>query len=112
MGSSCTIDPGYNAGGTHSGVPNLPVTGAWLTGTYGQNQHDNPWRTYGRFSEMVVPIPSSLGVLFEEDPFSLNDAGLAMSVVVPEWIDFPGYTLHNGACVIGFADGHGEFHKW
>lgn len=109
---SMSLAVGTVAPGGNSGVPNLPVSGLWLTGSYGQNQHDLPWRTYGRASEMVIPIPASLGVLLEEDPYSINDSSFAMSVGIAEWIDFPGDRLHNGAGVIGFGDGHSEFHKW
>jgi prepilin-type processing-associated H-X9-DG protein len=109
-----TIDPGYNSGGGHSGIPNLPVNGGWLTGSYGQNNsRTGPWRTYGKISQMVIPIPAELSVVTEESPFSINDASCATTVnpASPGWIDYPS-TLHNNACVINFADGHAELHKW
>jgi prepilin-type processing-associated H-X9-DG protein len=109
-----TIDPQFNVGGGHSGVPNLPVNGPWLTGSHGGNHSMfGPYRTYGRISQMVIPVPAQLIVMTEESPFSINEASLAMSVnpAYPIWVDYPN-TLHNNGCVMNFADGHVEFHKW
>jgi prepilin-type N-terminal cleavage/methylation domain-containing protein/prepilin-type processing-associated H-X9-DG protein len=109
-----TIDPGFNSSGGHSGIPNLPVNGPWLTGSYRQNSSSTgPYRTYGKFSQMVIPVPAQLIVIAEESPFSINDASLAMSVnpLSSVWIDYPN-TLHNNGCVVSLADGHVEFHKW
>jgi prepilin-type processing-associated H-X9-DG protein len=50
-------------------------------------------------------------VLLDEDYFSLNDAGFAVGMNTPEWIDWPG-SYHNNACGFAFADGHSEIHKW
>lgn len=110
-----TIDPGYATGvGGHSGVPTLPVNGPWLTGSYGQNtSRTGPYRTYGKVSQMVIPNPAQLLVITEEAPYSINDATLAFCVNPgnPIWIDYPS-VLHNNGCVLSFADGHVEFHKW
>jgi prepilin-type N-terminal cleavage/methylation domain-containing protein/prepilin-type processing-associated H-X9-DG protein len=98
----------------HSGAPNLPVNGPWLTGKEGGcsgNRHNSPWRTYGKLSEMVIPIPARLFVMTEENPWSINDATLVVSASIPEWVDWPS-TLHEGGCVLTFADGHAELHKW
>lgn len=109
-----TIDPGFASHSGHSGVPNLPVNGPWLTGTHGANSAQNgPYRTYGKMSHMVLPAPVQLIVMTEEAPYSLNDQGLAASanLTSPRWIDSPN-ALHNNACVVSFADGHVELHKW
>ncbi|HLH56372.1 MAG TPA: type II secretion system protein [Verrucomicrobiae bacterium] len=107
-----TIDPSYSSGVGHSGVPNLPVNGPWLTGSYGANSAANgPWRTYGKTSQMVAPRPSTLWVLTEENPLSINDAVLATSAGSPVWIDYPS-TLHNSSCALAFGDGHCEPHRW
>lgn len=109
-----TIDPAFNSGGGHSGVPNLPVNGSWLTGSYGQNNsRTGPWRTYGKLSQIVLPTPAELIGITEEAPFSINDGVCATSVnpANAEWIDYPS-TLHNNGCVVSFIDGHVEFHKW
>lgn len=61
----------------------------------------------------IAAIPAQLSLVTEESPFSINDASCATTVnpASPGWIDFPS-TLHNNACVINFADGHAELHKW
>jgi prepilin-type processing-associated H-X9-DG protein len=109
-----TIDPGFSSGGAHSGVPNLPVNGPWLTGAHGgNNSRTGPWRTYGKISQMVIPVPAELIVITEESPLSINDASCATCVEPANavWIDYPS-TLHNNGAVESFADGHVELHKW
>jgi prepilin-type processing-associated H-X9-DG protein len=108
-----TVDPGYDDGfgSAHSGVPKLPVSGPWLNGSYLSNQHDNPWATYGKASNIGAPGPSMLWVLVDEDANGLNDAAFAFDMVNPAWHDAPG-SYHNGACGFAFADGHSEIHKW
>ncbi|MGA2246319.1 MAG: prepilin-type N-terminal cleavage/methylation domain-containing protein [Verrucomicrobiota bacterium] len=108
-----TVDPGYTDGygSPHSGVPNLPVSGPWLTGVYTQNRHDDPYATYGKASTIGAPGPSMLWVLVDEDPNGLNDAAFAFTMADAEWKDAPG-SYHNGACGLAYADGHSEIHKW
>jgi prepilin-type N-terminal cleavage/methylation domain-containing protein len=107
-----TIDATFISSRVHSGVPNLPVPGVWLTGVSSSgNSHNNIWRTYGKTSDMIVPAPSSLLVVTEEDPFSINDGVFATSVATPQWVDWPS-TLHNMGCVVSFGDGHAELHRW
>jgi len=107
-----TVDPGYDGyGSSHSGVPNLPVSGPWLDGIYLSNQHNAPWATYGKTSNIGAPGPSMLWVLVDEDANGLNDAAFAFDMVDTIWKDAPG-SYHNGACGFAFADGHSEIHKW
>jgi len=107
-----TVDPGFAATySSHSGVPNLPVTGPWLTGVWHQNLHNNPWRTFGKISDVGPPSPSDLWVIVDEDASGLNDAAFAMQASSPVWQDLPG-TYHNIGCGFAFADGHSETHRW
>jgi prepilin-type processing-associated H-X9-DG protein len=112
-----TIDPGFNdaeINGTayvHTGVPNLPVNGPWLTGNFKENRHNNPYRTFGKSSDIGPPSPSDLWVLVDEDASGLNDAAFAFDMVNPIWRDAPG-TYHNTGCGFAFADGHSETHRW
>lgn len=111
-GAVGTVDPAYASGGGHLGVPNQAVNGPWLTGSYGANSaFRGPWRTYGKLTQMVAPIPSQLWVLSEESPVSINDAVLNMCVASPKWVDYPS-TLHNFGCALAFGDAHAELHKW
>lgn len=107
-----TVDPGYRGVGSgHWGIPNLPVSGPWLNGTYLSNHSNDPWATYAKPSMVVSPSPSMVWVLVDEDANGLNDAAFALEMVTPAWLDGPG-SYHNGACGLAFADGHSEFHKW
>ena len=110
-GAVGTEDPSWLSGGGHSGIPNVPTSGPWLTGSHGVNQHNNPWRTYGSLTDMVIPVPASTMVLIEEEPYSINDAHFAFSASVARWVDVPS-TRHNMACALSFGDGHVELHKW
>jgi len=106
-----TICPGFSAnGGTHSGVPTLPVQGPWLDGTH-NHRRNTPYRTYGKLADVMVPGPAMLWVIAEEEPVSINDAGIAFDMGWPRWIDFLS-TQHGMSGVIGFADGHVELHQW
>ena len=111
-GAVGTVDPAYAAGGGHLGPPDQAVNGPWLTGTYGANTAAvGPWRTYGKLTQMVAPVPSQLWVVSEESPLSINDAGLNTSVQAVTWVDYPS-TLHNFGCALAFGDAHAELHKW
>lgn len=109
--------------GTAAGQ-NIAVEGPWLNGLH-THVHNQPYRTYGRLSDIVAPGPAGLWVLMDEAPRSINDGGLAVSMTGPNavttgpytvdtttrMIDWPA-TYHNLACGIAFADGHSEIHKW
>jgi len=88
----------------------LPVNGPWLDGNHSHTRGQT-WYTYGKQSDFNYPGPSMTHVLLDEDDYSLNDAGFAVGMVSPKWIDWPG-TYHNMACGFAFADGHSEIHKW
>ncbi len=105
-----TIDPGFDQGGPHSGVPNLSVNGPWLN-NQDNHRRDAPWHTYGKSSSMAAPGPSMVWVLVDEDASGLNDAAFAFGMEAPHWFDVPG-TYHNGGCGFAFADGHSETHHW
>ena len=107
-----TIDPGYTRRGSiHYGIPNLPVNGPWLNGTYFSNHHNDPWATYGKASETTAPGPSKLWILVGENSNGLNDSAFAFEMIAPNWLDAPG-SYHNGVGCMAFADGHSELHKW
>ncbi|MGA2542941.1 MAG: prepilin-type N-terminal cleavage/methylation domain-containing protein [Verrucomicrobiota bacterium] len=112
-----TIDPGFDAGLQHSGVPTLSVNGPWLNNQH-NHRRDSPWHTYGKATTIVAPGPSLLWVLVDEDPSGLNDAAFAFGMETPgvffpepQWFDAPGH-YHNAGCGFAFADGHSETHRW
>jgi prepilin-type N-terminal cleavage/methylation domain-containing protein len=89
----------------------VPVDGPWLNSSSGGHKLNQNWYTYGKMGDFRNPGPAMTWVLMDEDAWSINDAGLAVGMRTPLWIDWPG-TYHNMACGIAFADGHSEIHKW
>jgi prepilin-type N-terminal cleavage/methylation domain-containing protein/prepilin-type processing-associated H-X9-DG protein len=74
-----------------------------------------PWSIYGKTSDMIKPPPSTLWVIIDENPDSVNDAAFAVKMDnqgrAALWQDGPG-TAHGGGCGFSFADGHSEIRKW
>ncbi|MGA2247061.1 MAG: DUF1559 domain-containing protein [Verrucomicrobiota bacterium] len=105
-----TVDISWLQGGAHSGVPSVPVTGPWLTGSHTEYPPSR-YLTFGKISSFTLCSASDIFTYDDESPFSVNDGALAVSAGVPEIIDWP-TSLHNGACGFAFADGHSEVHKW
>ena len=98
-----TVCPGFKPSGTaHSGVPTLqpraPHQGAGCM-------------TFAKTSDFKAASPSMIFVTVDESPYSINDASFAVSIVTPQWVDYPA-TFHNRAAGFSFADGHAEIHKW
>jgi prepilin-type N-terminal cleavage/methylation domain-containing protein/prepilin-type processing-associated H-X9-DG protein len=107
-----TLDPQFNSTHSgHSGVPNIPTMGPWLTGNHYENKHDAPWATFGRTSDFHGISPSQVFLTVDESPWAINGAGLAVSAGTAKIVDFPA-TFHNNACGFSFCDGHAEVHKW
>ena len=90
----------------------LPVTGPWLTGSYGANNPAVNYNTYGKLSPWKNPGPSNTAVILDEDPYSINDAACATDESLPdELIDWPA-SFHLKACGFAFADGHSIIKHW
>jgi prepilin-type N-terminal cleavage/methylation domain-containing protein len=100
---------GYNSGGLPSGQ------GAWLPSIYGNNGvSGGPYLCYFKEQDLGRPSPSSLWVLIDEDPDTINDG--AWAITMPEgdnthWVDMPSKN-HGNAGGFGFVDGHAEVHAW
>jgi len=99
---------GYSAGGVAAGQ------GAWLPA--GPPAGTGEWKCYFKETDFSQPSPSSLFVLCDENPDSINDAAWAVQMptgggTATEWIDWPAKT-HGNATGYGFADGHAEIHHW
>ena len=66
-------------------------------------------------SDLNMPGPSSVFVILDEHPDSINDAIFAFnpgaSPGSETWRDLPA-SMHNRAGSFSFADGHSELHKW
>ena len=94
----------------HSGTktPGSAVGGGWLPSAYDDSQ--GVYRTYGKISAFTVPGPSSTWVIADENPDTINDGSLAVSMTQIV-VDFPA-NYHGNGCGLAFADGHSEIHKW
>ena len=108
-----TVWYGYFAGSPQ--VPlGSPVQGGWLDGG-SYNSSQTSWLTYGKSSSFTKPGPANTWVIMDENPYSINDASLAISAVGTTnntyLVDWPSGN-HNQAAGIAFADGHATIHKW
>lgn len=106
-----TICSAFNSNGGHAGKPNLPTNGPWLTGSHGSNKPGNPFATFGKYGDFGIVSSAQVFTTTDEDPWSINDAALAVIAGSPEAVDFPA-SYHNNGCGFAFADGHGEMHHW
>jgi prepilin-type N-terminal cleavage/methylation domain-containing protein/prepilin-type processing-associated H-X9-DG protein len=85
------------------------------------NKHNDPWRTYGKLTEVVDPGPSGLWVLLDfgvmpgptgaPGDYSTSAFILTMARQPTSMFDWPGHQ-HNRGCMFAFADGHAEIHHW
>jgi prepilin-type N-terminal cleavage/methylation domain-containing protein len=68
-----------------------------------------------KLSDLNFPGPSSVFVMLDEHPDSINDAIFAFNPGCPAgsetWRDLPA-SFHNRVGSFSFADGHSEIHKW
>ena len=110
QGVGC-VCPAFAAGGGHAGKPSVPTDGPWLTGSHGVNKPGNPFATFGKFGDFGVVSSATVFTTVDEDPWSINDAALAVIAGTPSVVDFPA-SYHNNGCGFAFADGHGEMHHW
>jgi len=109
QGVGCT-DLGFANGGSHSGVPNVAVNGPWLNGAH-THKANSPYATFGKTSSFTIASASDIWVYVDDDPWTINDAAMAVIADSPDTVDYP-TTMHNNACGFSFADGHSEIHKW
>ncbi len=104
-----TICPGYDQDLGHFGAPKLSANAEWLDGrqTHRRNQ---PYQTYGKATSFTTLGPANVWTFVEENCQGQNDAAFAVSIALPQWVDWPA-TSHNMSCNFTFADGHCEMHK-
>jgi len=97
--------------GTDPANGTKPWGGPWLDGNHG-NSASGPFYVYGKLSDFSqAPGPSKIWVLCDEDPDSLNDGALGVSIAQPRWVDYPA-TYHNKAAGFAFADSHSAVPRW
>ncbi|HEX4119925.1 MAG TPA: type II secretion system protein [Verrucomicrobiae bacterium] len=98
--------------GSNSGI------GGWLPGGGSAVQGLNasrPYLSYSKDADLSRPSPSSLWLMLDEHPDSINDGGFAISIPssfgATAWVDHPA-KWHAGGCGITYCDGHAEVHVW
>jgi prepilin-type processing-associated H-X9-DG protein len=106
-----TADASWLKGGNHAGKPLLPVNGPWLTGTHGVNTSGNPYLTFGRMTDFKSASPSEIWTYVDDDPWTINDAAMAVIAAEPQFVDYPS-PMHDNGVGLAFADGHSEMHHW
>jgi prepilin-type N-terminal cleavage/methylation domain-containing protein/prepilin-type processing-associated H-X9-DG protein len=107
---SVSMNQGIGTKGPQHGGDNK-VDGPWLTGSYGGNTADNPYATFGKFSDFGSVAASDIWVLVDDDPWTINDAAMAVIAGSPDTVDYCS-PYHDNATGFGFVDGHCEIHKW
>jgi len=108
-----TVDPTFAAsGGGHSGKPVLPTNGPWLDGNH-NHKSGHPYLTFGRMSDFNKggASPSDIWTYVDDDPWTINDAAMAVIAAEPQFVDYCS-PMHNNGCGFDFADGHSEIHAW
>jgi prepilin-type N-terminal cleavage/methylation domain-containing protein/prepilin-type processing-associated H-X9-DG protein len=99
-----------HGGNGHSGKPNLPTDGPWLSGEWTEEPQDT-YATFGKMTSFGIVSSAQIFTTDDENPWSINDAALAVSAGEAEIVDWPA-DFHNNGCGFAFADGHGEMHHW
>ena len=82
-------------------------------------QGQRQFKEYRKMSDMTDPPPSALWVLLDEREDRINNGYFVVDMrgadpIAPrrlQMVDIPA-SYHNGAAGLGFADGHGEVHRW
>jgi hypothetical protein len=106
---SISMNGGVGTKGPAAGG-NVSVDGPWLNGNHSHTAN-NPYATFGKWSDFKVVRPSDIWVLADDDPWTINDAGIQVIAASPTTIDYVN-VYNNNSTSFGFADGHGETHKW
>ena len=106
-----TVDTVFaQSGSGHGGRPASPSNGPWLDGNHG-HKSGGPYATFGKSTSFRNCSPSDIWVYVDDDPWTINDAAMAVIAAVPDFVDYPS-PMHKNACGFAFADGHSEVHKW
>ncbi len=113
---NCAVGTRWWSAGVGNGAPTPPpgvkpgdpLGGGWLVNPYNDSQ--TTYRTYGKTSAMTKPGPSMTWIIMDENPQTINDGSIAISMA-QVIVDYPANS-HNGGAGLSYADGHAEVHKW
>jgi prepilin-type N-terminal cleavage/methylation domain-containing protein/prepilin-type processing-associated H-X9-DG protein len=102
---------GTKGPGANPGNPNAAVDGPWLNGSHSHTRN-NPYMTFGKTSDFNAKAPSSdIWVFADDDPWTINDAAIAVIASAPDTVDYVS-PFHDNGAGFAFADGHAEIHHW
>jgi prepilin-type N-terminal cleavage/methylation domain-containing protein len=105
-----SMNGGVGTKGPAAGGGNDSVDGPWLDGNH-THTANNPYATFGKWSDFKAARPSDIWVLGDDDPWTINDGALSVIAAMPESVDYPN-VFNDNSTALAFADGHGETHKW
>ncbi len=105
-----TVDPGFATSGGHHGKPTLPTNGPWLDGNH-SHKSGQPYLTFGKLTDFKSASPADIWTFVDDDPWTINDAAMAVIAAEPQFVDWCS-PMHDNGCGFAFADGHSEIHKW
>ena len=105
---SISMNGGVGTKGGNAG--NASVDGPWLNGSH-NHIANQPYATFGRWSDFKVARPSDIWVLGDDDPWTINDAALSVIAAMPDTVDYPN-VFNDNSTTFSFGDGHVETHKW
>ena len=106
INASGAMPPGFKAG-QYPRSRSISMSQVFGAGDW---QPASEYKLYSQYT--TIDLPSKTMVFMDEHPNSLNDAAFGWSDDPQNIVDFPA-AYHNGrAAGFGFADGHGEIHKW
>jgi prepilin-type N-terminal cleavage/methylation domain-containing protein/prepilin-type processing-associated H-X9-DG protein len=108
--ASGAMPPGGFKPGQYPRVRSISMSQVFGAGDW-QSDPRGAYKLYSLFT--TIDLPSKTQVFMDEHPNSLNDAAFGWRISPDQAIvDVPA-AYHNGrAGGFGFADGHGEIHKW
>jgi len=92
------------------GKPTIPVNGPWLDGNHGHTA-GHPYVTFGKTSSFTICSASDIWTFIDDDPWTINDAAMAVIAAMPDFVDYCS-PMHNNGVGLAFADGHSEIHQW
>jgi len=93
-----------------NGKNRVKTDGPWLDGNHSHTA-DTPYATFGKTTDFTKCSPSDIWTFVDDDPWTINDAAMAVIAATPDTVDYCS-PMHDNGCGFAFADGHSEIHKW
>jgi prepilin-type N-terminal cleavage/methylation domain-containing protein/prepilin-type processing-associated H-X9-DG protein len=100
---SVSMNQGVGTQGKGPGGGNAAVVAPWLGGAQ--------YLRFPKTTSFSISAPSDTWIFVDDDPWTINDAAMAVIAAQPDFVDYCS-PMHNNACGFSFADGHAEIHGW